>query len=282
MLKKQQWISIAAGVVLLFSLFVFGKFSPTHQDHPGHGQEATATAPKEFEIQSFINGLKKDLSPSQSTYLTGLENALTRGDLVTQRKANFQALSDFWRDSARSFLPFVYYLGEKAKLENSEKNLNFAAHSLLEELRGVSDPGLKTWMAKQANELFSQSLKINPDNDSTIVGHGSTFFFGVSGAPMEGILKIRAVSEKDPNNVFAQFMLGYGGMVSGQTEKAAERFKKVIELDPENMEAVFLLAELYERSGNKKAAIEWYERGLKSVRNPDLAEALKEKINSLK
>ena len=32
-------------------------------------------------------------------------------------------------------------------------------------------------------------------------------------------------------NVFAQFMLGYGGMVSGQTDKAAERFKKVIELD---------------------------------------------------
>lgn len=282
MLKKQQWIAVAAGVLLLFVLFVFGRFSPTHEDHPGHGQEAVANPPKEFDIQSFINDLKKDLTPTQSNYLTGLENALTRGDLVTQRKANFQALSDFWRDSARSFLPFVYYLGEKAKLENSEKNLNFAAHSLLEELRGVSDPGLKTWMAKQANELFSQSLKINPDNDSTIIGHGSTFFFGVSGAPMEGILKIRAVAEKDPNNVFAQFMLGYGGMVSGQTEKAAERFKKVIELDPENMEAVFLLAELYERSGDKKAAIEWYEKGLKSVRNPDLAEALKEKINSLK
>ncbi len=282
MLKKQQWSAVAASVLLLFVLFVFGKFSPTHQDHPGHGQEAAANPQKEFDIQSFINGLKKDLTPSQSNYVTGLENTLTRGDLMTQRKANFQALSDFWRDSARSFLPFVYYLGEKAKLENSEKNLNFAAHSLLEELRGVSDPGLKTWMAKQANELFSQSLKINPDNDSAIIGHGSTFFFGVSGAPMEGILKIRAVAEKDPNNVFAQFMLGYGGMVSGQTEKAAERFKKVIELDPENMEAVFLLAEVYERSGDKKAAIEWYEKGLKSVRNPDLAEALKEKINSLK
>lgn len=281
MLKKQQWIVIAAGILLLFGLFTFGKFSPTHEDHADHGTAAPATAATAFDIVSFIDGLKKDLSPAQSSFLTPLENALTRGDLVTQRKANFQALSDFWRDSARSFLPYIFYLSEKAKLENSEKNLNFAAHSMLEELRGVADPGLKTWMAKQANELFSQSLKINPNNDSTAIGLGSTFFFGVSGAPMEGILKIRAVADKNPNNVFAQFMLGYGGMVSGQTDKAADRFKKVIELDPENTEVVFLLAELYERSGDKKAAVEWYNKGLQSVRNPELIKALNEKITSL-
>ena len=167
-------------------------------------------------------------------------------------------------------------------MENSEKNLNFAAHSMLEELRGISNPGLKSWMANEANDLFLRSLKINPSNDSTIIGQGSTFFFGVSGAPMEGILKIRTVAEKDPNNVFAQFMLGYGGMVSGQTDKAAERFKKVIELDPENTEAVFLLAELYERAGKKKEAVEWYERGLKNVKNPELVKALEEKIKILK
>ena len=77
-------------------------------------------------------------------------------------------------------------------------------------------------------------------------------------------------------------MLGYGGMVSGQTDKAAERFKTVIELDPDNTEAVFLLAELYERAGKKKEAAEWYERGLKKVKNPELVKALEEKIKTLK
>jgi tetratricopeptide (TPR) repeat protein len=290
MLKKQQWIVVAAGAVLLFGLFIFGKFSPSHKeaaphaDHEGHSENegSAGGVAKPFKINAFISELKKDLTPSQSAYLTSLEDALTRGDLVTQKKANFQSLSNFWRDSARSFLPYIYYLGEKAKLENSEKNLNFAAHSMLEELRGISNPGLKSWMANEANDLFLRSLKINPNNDSTIIGQGSTFFFGASGAPMEGIMKIRTVAEKDPNNVFAQFMLGYGGMVSGQTDKAAERFKKVIELDPENTEAVFLLAELYERAGKKKEAVEWYERGLKNVKNPELVKALEEKIKTLK
>jgi cytochrome c-type biogenesis protein CcmH/NrfG len=211
-----------------------------------------------------------------------LQDAITRGDLVTQKQQNFQALSNFWRDSAHAFAPYIYYLGEKAKLENSEKSLNFAAHSMLEELRGISDPGLKSWMANQSNELFKRSLQLNPNNDSTIVGQGSTFFFGAEGAPMEGILNIRKVVEKNPSNVFAQFMLGYGGLISGQNDKAIERFKKVVSLDPENTEAIFLLAEVYERDGKKKEAVEWYERGLSKVKNPDLVKALEEKINSLK
>jgi tetratricopeptide (TPR) repeat protein len=279
MLKKQQWIAVAIGAVLLFGIYTFGKFTPPHEDHAGHTGPDEA---KSFEINAFINDLKKDLSPTQSAYLTTLEDALTRGDLVKQRIDNFHALSDFWRDSAKSYLPFIYYTAEKAKLENSEKNLNFAAHSMLEELRGISDVELKTWMANQANDLFNRSLKINPNNDSTIIGLGSTYFFGVSGSPMEGILKIRAISEKNPNNVFAQFMLGYGGLVSGQTEKATERFKKVIKLDPTNTEAIFLLAELYEKAGDKKSAIEWYQKGLKDVKNPELINALNEKIASLK
>lgn len=279
MLKKQQWIVVAAGAVLLFSLYTFGTFSPSHKEH----DHTEANGPsKAFNINEFINAQKKDITPTQSAYLTKLEDALTRGDLVTQKIANYQQLAAFWRDSARNFLPYIYYVGEKAKLENSEKNLNFAAHSILEELRGVSNEELKMWMAEQANDLFSRSLKLNPDNDSTVIGHGSTYFFGAQGAPMEGILKIRAIAEKNPKNEFAQFMLGYGGLVSGQNDKAEDRFKKVIELNPHNTEAVFLLAELNEKAGKKEEAIKWYEKGMKEVNNPEVLQALKDKIKSLK
>lgn len=282
MLRKQQWYLVAAGSVLLFSLFVFGRFTPSH-DHDHAAAEASKPATNaNFDFNAYMSTLKKELTPSQSAYLTSLEDAISRGDLLTQKQQNFQALSDFWRDSALAFTPYIYYLGEKAKLENSEKSLNFAAHSMLEELRGIPDPALKSWMANQANQLFKKSLELNPNNDSTVVGQGSTFFFGAEGAPMEGIMNIRKVVEKDPNNVFAQFMLGYGGMISGQNDKAIERFKQVIALDPENTESIFLLAEVYERDGKKKEARTWYERGLTKVRNPDLVKALEEKINSLK
>ncbi|MEY3349887.1 MAG: hypothetical protein RLY46_1926 [Bacteroidota bacterium] len=282
MLRKQQWIVVAAGSVLLFSLFVFGRFTPAH-DHAHEPAETSKPASSSnFDFNQYMSNLKKDLTPSQSAYLSSLEDAISRGDLISQKKQNFQAMSDFWRDSARAFTPYIYYLGEKAKLENSEKSMNFAAHSMLEELRGIPDPALKSWMANQANQLFKKSLELNPNNDSTIVGQGSTFFFGAEGAPMEGIMNIRKVVERDPNNVFAQFMLGYGGMISGQNDKAIERFLKVTSLEPENTESIFLLAEVYERDGKKKEAKAWYEKGLTKVKNPELVKALEEKINSLK
>jgi len=81
--------------------------------------------------------------------------------------------------------------------------------------------------------------------------------------------------------MYAQFMLGYGGMMTGQFDKAAERLKKVVAHQPENQEAVFLLAEAYERMGDKKNAIEWYKVGKKGVTNPELIKAIDDKIKTL-
>jgi tetratricopeptide (TPR) repeat protein len=190
-------------------------------------------------------------------------------------------LAAYWRDSVGNRLPYLYYSGEKAKLENSEKNLNFAAQSYLEALKSVPEPSVRTWMANEAQSLFDKVLKLNPANDSAKVGWGSTFIFGAGGAPMEGIMKIREVAERDSTFMYAQFMLGYGGMMTGQFDKAAERLLKVVKAEPENMEAVFLLAEAYERSGNKTEAVRWYTTGKKSVKNPELLKAIEEKIKTL-
>jgi len=35
-LKKQQWIAVAIGAVLLFGIYTFGKFTPPHEDHAAH------------------------------------------------------------------------------------------------------------------------------------------------------------------------------------------------------------------------------------------------------
>ena len=98
---------------------------------------------------------------------------------------------------------------------------------------------------------------------------------------MEGILKIREVAERDSTNLFAQFMLGYGGLVSGQYDRAAERFERVLKREPGNKEAVFLMAEACERSGNREKALYWYRVGREQVDNPDVIRAIDEKIASL-
>jgi tetratricopeptide (TPR) repeat protein len=277
---KQQWLVAIGSIILLFVLYFFGRTKPYPK---GVTQTPRDTASLVSSTEQILASARSQLSPEQQARVTTLENSITRGDLKNQKIDLFTQLADFWRDSARQDAPYLWYLGEKAKLENTEKNLNFAAQSYLEELKTVSDPVTRTWMADQAQGLFNRVLEINPSSDSAKVGWGSTFFFGASGAasPMEGIMKIREVAQRDSTNMYAQFMLGYGAMMTGQFDRAIERLKTVALQEPGNTEAVFLLAEAYERSGDKANAVKWYNEGKKKVANPELLKAIDEKINSL-
>lgn len=282
-MNKQQFIVLGGGLLLLFGLFFLGRTKPFAENFSIADSTNTSSSGR-LDIAGILEEAKSKLPANQVARLTALENSITRGDLRAQKLSAYTELAVYWRDSARVFEPYAWYLGEKAKLENSEKSLTFAAHLYLQELRGNIDPQLKQWMATQAKDLFTAALELNPQNDSSKVGLGSAYLFGAEGvnSPMEGILKIREVAEKDSTNVFAQFMLGYGALVSGQFDKAIDRLLKVIRLQHGHTEAVFLLAEAYEKSGDKINAIGWYEEGKKHVTNPQLIGAIDEKIKSLK
>ena len=64
-------------------------------------------------------------------------------------------------------------------------------------------------MANESKQLFEKALVLDPGNDSLKVGLGSCYLFGnISETPMEGIMMIRDVAERDPSNMYAQYMLG--------------------------------------------------------------------------
>jgi tetratricopeptide (TPR) repeat protein len=206
-----------------------------------------------------------------------------RGDVKKQKLDVFHQLAHFWKDSANIFEPYAWYEAEAARLENSEKSLTFAAHLILENLRNEESDQLKRWKALQAKDLFERSLRINDKNDSTIVGLGACYIFGnIADNPMEGILKVRQVVEKDSTNIYAQMVLGQGSLMSGQYDRAIDRFEKVLALQPVNLEAILLMAEVFERKEDKANAIKWYSKALPLALNPAMSSALEKRINELK
>ena len=62
---------------------------------------------------------------------------------------------------------------------------------------------------------------------------------------MKGILQMRSLSEKYPENSDLQWNMGLFSMQSGQYEKAAARFEKVINLDAQRLEAYMQLSLSY-------------------------------------
>ena len=140
-------------------------------------------------------------------------------------------------------------------------------------------------MANEAKELFEKALQINPGNDSAKIGLGGSYIFGGSAENpqeiMQGIQQILEVARKDSNNMYAQFMLGLGGIESKQFEKAIERLNRVVRNQPQNLEAIITLAEAYDQNGNKANAIQWYEAAKKIIGNDEMNKEIDQRIKAL-
>ena len=168
-------------------------------------------------------------------------------------------------------------------MESSETSLTFAARFFLESARGQQEEGLKRWMAGQSKELFEKALVLNPGNDSSKVGLGSCYIFGdIADNPMQGIMMIREVAERDPSNMYAQYMLGVGGLISGQLDRAIDRLRLVASKQPDNVEVKFMLADAYEKKGDKINAVKWYEAVREHVGNPEVVKDIDARIETLK
>ena len=278
-MKKQQLLLVSSGVGLLCLIYFFGKTIPPKKNP---GAVAAATGAKEISFNTILEASKQQLSPAQQAFVAQLETAVVRGDVKEQQIKVYKQLAGFWKDSAHLLLPYAYYSAQAAKLENSQKSLTFAAQFFLEGIRRQENHELQRWMATEAKVLFEKALQVAPDNDSLKIGLGSTILFGNLGeGPMEGIRKIREVADRDPENMYAQFMLGLGGMISGQFDKAIERLLKVVQRQPENVEVMLMLAEAYERQNDKANAVKWYLESKKHINNADLGKEIDERIKLL-
>jgi tetratricopeptide (TPR) repeat protein len=266
-------------------LFFFGRTIPKKKPvTPGTAQNMQSQG---LPTDTLLAQARKLLTPAEAERLNALEHSVVRGDVKAQQLKVYHQLATFWLDTAKVFEPYAWYTAESARLENSEKTLTFAAHLLLENLRGEANPALKNWKALQAKDLFERSLKINPDNDSSQVGLGACYIFGnISEMPMEGIMKVRAVVARDSTNLFAQEVLGDGSMISGQFEKAIERFETIYRLAKDNsqmkLQAAMMLADAYEKKADKVKAIEWYNKSLFWLKNDDIRTEVKKRIEELK
>lgn len=282
---KKQLITVAAGIILVVVLFVFGK--TTREPTQSLQEKDTVHGEKSFDIETFITDFKKSISPSRAVTLSKMENGISRGDVVSQQIKAYQSLAAYWKDSLNSFEPYAYYISAAAKLDNSEKNLTFAARLFLDNLRSEADEIKLKWETEQAISLFEGALKINPENDDLRIGLGSCYIYGKGRSgnaqeTMQGIQELLKVVRKDSTNMKAQMVLGVGGMVSGQYEKALERFKKVVEAEPGNVEAVAFLADAYAAKGEKEEAIKWYTVSKRLVNNPHYSEEVDQRIKTLK
>ena len=284
-MKKQQLILTGIGILLISLLFFVGTIVANKETIviPAAAKSLTP----QFSLDKYLLTAKQKLPVNQQNYLANLENSVKRGDVREQQIKAFNQLSVFWKDSAQVLDLYNFYTAESAKLVNSEKNLTFAAQLILRDLRNEEDLAKRGWKAEEAISLFEKAIELNPINDSLKVGLGACYVFGKGMAgdaqeTMKGIQQLLQVVKKDSLNLQAQLVLGIGGVISTQYDKAIERLQKVIRYQPNNLEAISWLADAFAGKGDKQNALKWYNISKRLVNNPEYSKEVDERIKQLK
>jgi tetratricopeptide (TPR) repeat protein len=279
-LKKPQVFVVIIALVLLGLLYFVAPRSNNELKPASSNSAENQTVTN----KSIIDDAKTSLSAEFKISLLSIENQLSRSKNTADSLMYTRKLARFWADSANRLTPYLYYTYSAALLENSEKSLTFAAQQLIDNLiTPDAPPALLPWMAGNAKVLLEKALEINPNNDSAIINLGACYLFGnISDNPMQGILKVKQVVDKNPQNAYGQFILALGGKKSGQYDKAIERLLIVVSLQPSNLEAMVHLAECYELANQKEDAIQWYTKVKDLVNVPDAKSAITKRIKELK
>jgi len=192
----------------------------------------------------------------------------------------FTTLAQTWQQHKQ--LPVAaYYYAKAAKLENSEKKLNFAGQFFLDLLHEAPSAEVQMWESLQAVACFERSLEVNPDNDTTKMALAAGYIEG-TGETMRGVQLLLGITREKPDNIPANLMLGRMSIQSGQYDKAVQRYETVLKQEPENTEALYFLAEAYKGKGNKEKAIELLEKCKKIVNKPEFSKDIDQYINSFK
>jgi tetratricopeptide (TPR) repeat protein len=134
-------------------------------------------------------------------------------------------------------------------------------------------------MASKAREWLEKYVQKHPDNLDVQTKIGMTFT--TSESPMQGIMKLRDVLQKDPNHRLALFNLGVLSIRSNQYDKALERFLKLTQLDGADWQNYLYLGICYKELGRKDEAVKALNLVKQNETNPQLIEATNALLSEL-
>lgn len=246
---------------------------------PAGGQAAMpAIEPASFD--SILSASRAQLPAHAAEEVKSAEKGIAALSDSAAMAPLFTSLAKIWQEHKQ--LPVAaYYYATAAKLENSEKNLNFAGQFFLGLMHDAGSASVQVWEAQQAVACLKRSLELDPGNDTTKMALAAGYIEG-TGETMQGVQLLLGITREKPDNVPANLMLGRLSIQSGQFDKALGRFETVLKQEPKNTEALYFLAEAYKGKGNKQKAIELFEKCKAIVNKPEFSKDIDNYITSFR
>lgn len=252
--KSVNRFNFQHGLVLLIGLLVFVLLFLANKTQLESGKSAAFTPADSTQgaetppaqASSDLAPLLNSLPPEAANLsLDSLRDALNASTAPADRAVLYKAMVEMYKGDGRLDIAAVY-AGALADEQPEVGNLLVAGAlfrnaGFLDHLQ--HDSTLFARFSDEALRHLRRAETLEPKNENVLLELGLAMVESRRGEmSMEGILKIRTVTELNPQNVEALYRLGIFSMDTKQYDKAEQRFRQVLELEPGNVNAKFLLA----------------------------------------
>jgi len=247
--SKKQWILQAVLVTATFAIFCVVYLLPRTEPASKIREQQVEKAKEEIYQQ--IEQVKKELSGTDVAKLNGFETMFS----VSQDNIKIQYLDSiirFWDKQMRPAIAAIY-AEDKAILTQANDHWMEAGNRYLQIASFLKGED-RQWAYSRGKAVFETILKSDPQNADAKIGLGICLVESGLGSPMEGIGLLRSVVDKDPTNTRAILQLGHFSVISGQFQKALERYRQALAIDPLLDEAYFFIGDTYAKMGQTDSA----------------------------
>jgi tetratricopeptide (TPR) repeat protein len=247
-------IGVLVACVALFSILYFGAGSKLHKQVQAETSRNINASSGNADTDEIIDKAKKSLSAEQSTEIAALEKTLSETTIDTAKSSILKKISGAWYRLGK--LDVSGCFAEKvASIDNTERAWFIAGSTFFTGLQQTKEPNDRQFYADRAAKAFENAISLSPDKVENRVALASVYTENpLADNPMKGILILRELDQKYPNNPLVLVTLAKNAIRTGQYDKAVTRLENAFKVSPSDNNIICLLAQAYEGAGDATKA----------------------------
>jgi len=249
-MTKLQIISVVSAVLLFIILYFGCDIVSPEQKRIGEDRKPAMVS---TDISVLLKNAAATLDPAQ----TGIIEMLDAQVEAAQDSTKFdflKQLSGKWYEFGQPAIA-GFYAQTIAENDNSEESWSIAGTTYSICLQRTKEQKVRDYCYQNAVQAFESAVSVNPDNPQHKVNLAVLYTENPPPQnPMKGILMLRELTEKYPENASVLVNLGRLAIQTSQFDKAIERLSQALTLEPTNRQAICFIAKAYEAKGDQTNA----------------------------
>jgi tetratricopeptide (TPR) repeat protein len=210
--------------------------------------------------QNILDNALGNLDNEDKTIIEALNLDIEKAENDSLRINRLKVLASTWYEFGHPSASAIY-AEQIAELNKSEESWSIAGTTYMICARTAQDDTLRQFCSARALKSLEMAISLNPDNVEPKINQALVFVDNPDKEnPMKGILMLRELQEKYPENTAILNQLAILALKTNQIDKALERLNESFKIDPKNNNTICLLADAWEMAGNPQKAKEFKDQ----------------------